>query len=159
MSTVYALLITCITSLAQKNIAQPHATIAILIVSSPVSFYFLAYSIRAFWGKHQLDEVLGKKKYLNRGLVFVAAGAWIAISVYTLKPMTKRWPQASCGITSIYRVLSFGFNCPGLYWFWCNPWAPTAIVGAPSWLISIFLARKEIWPPGERYRPKFATVW
>ena len=129
-------------------------------MSSPVSVYFLLYSIRAFWGKHRLDEVLGKRKYLNRGLVFIAVGAWIAISVYTLKPMTKHWPQPSCGATSIYMVLSLGFACyVGPYWFICDPLAPTTIVAALSWLISIFLARKEIWPPGERYRPKFATVW
>lgn len=149
MSTVYALLITCITSLAQKEITQPHATTAILIISSPVSVYFLVYSIRAFWSKHRLDEVLGKKERLNRGLVLTAVGAWVAICVYTRPAMSDRFFQASCDPTSISDVLSAGFIGSSL----------VAAVAALSWLISIFLARKEIWPPGERYRPRFATVW
>ena len=34
-----------------------------------------------------------------------------------------------------------------------------AVISAPLWVTSIVLAREEIWPPGERYRPKFVTVW
>jgi len=159
MSTVYALLITCIVSLSQGNITQPHATVATLIASSPVSVYFLVYSIRAFWGEHRLEEVLGKKKYLNRGLVFIAVVIWVVIFVFTRNVVGKRFPQASCGNISISGVFRLGFTCSGPYWFLCGPLVPVAIVVALSWLISIFLARKEIWPPGERYQPKFATVW
>ena len=152
ISTVYALLITCSVSLFQANITRLHATIAICIVSSPVSIYFLVYSIRAFWGEHRLDTALGKKKYLNRGLVFLAAGIWIAIVVYTsLKSTRRRYTQGSCDVITGQEVFILqGLNGP--------PYV-IAIVSALSWAVSIVLARKEIWPPGERYRPKFVTVW
>ena len=160
MSTVYALLITCSISLYGGKLTQPHATIAIFIASSPVSVYFLVYSIRAFWGNHRLDEVLGRRKYLNRGMVFFAVGIWIAIFVYTsLESMEKNLPQAPCGPITIQQVFNFWITCSGPYWYFCNPWAFVATVAAFSWLVSILSARKEIWPPGERYRPKFVTVW
>ena len=83
ISTVYTLLITCSVSLFQENITRFHASVATFIASSPVSVYFLVYSVRAFWGEHRLDAVLGKKKYINRGMVFFAAAIWISIVVYT----------------------------------------------------------------------------
>jgi hypothetical protein len=138
ISTVYALLITCSISLFQESITRFHATFAIFIASSPVSFYFLVYSIRAFWDEHRLNTVLGKKKYLNRCLVFLAVGIWISIVVYT-------------SLSILREGTLWGF-------FW-NPWLIPALLAAFSWIISIVLARKEIWPPGERYRPKFFTVW
>jgi len=155
MSTVYALLITCSVSIIQANISRLHATIAIFIASSPVSIYFLVYSIRAFWGKHSLDEVLGKKCYLNRGMVFFAAGIWTSIVVYTSLDSTRhRFSQGSCSTITAQEVF-------GLQWAMIGgiPYAAIAGVTLLSWVISIVRARKEIWPPGERYRPKFATVW
>ena len=153
ISSVYALLITCFVSLIQEDITRFHATIAIFIALSPVSFYFLVYSIRAFWEEHRLDEVLGKEKYLNRGLVFFAAGVWISIVVYTSLESTQRnFAQASCKVLTAQEV----FGLQGLIG------APSVVIAAiavTSWIVSIVLARKEIWPPGERYRPKFATVW
>ena len=152
MSTVYALLITCSVSLIQANITRLHATVATFIALSPVSFYFLVYSIRAFWGSHRLDEVLGRKSYLNRGLVFLAAGIWTTIVVYTSLDSTEdRFAQGSCKILTTQEMLALR----GLY----GPTIFIAAVAVLSWVISIVLARKEIWPPGERYRPKFATVW
>ena len=159
LSTVYALLITCIPSLYQGNVTQPHATVAIAIVSSPVSICFLVYSIRAFWDEHRLEEVLGKRKYLNRGLVFIAVGIWAIIFVYTRKPTGKPLAQASCGTITLHRVLRFGVIHTGEYWYIWNPWMVVIAVAVPLWLISILSARKEIWPPGERYRPKFVMVW
>ena len=153
ISSVYALLITCSVSLIQANITRLHATIAIFIALSPVSFYFLVYSIRAFWGNHRLDEVLGKKCYLNRGLVFLAAGIWTTIVIYTSLDLTRnRFTQGSCRVITVQEV----FGLQGLNG------APSTVIAAIaviSWVISIVLARKEIWPPGERYRPRFATVW
>ena len=164
MSTVYALLITCSVSLFQQNITRFHATIAIFIASSPVSIYFLVYSIRAFWGEHRLDAVLGKKEYLNRGLVFFAVGIWISIVVYTsLKLTQNRFSQGSCSTATVQGVFVLvALNprgLPGLEWIPMNPWFSFAIIAAFSWLVSIVLARKEIWPPGERYRLKVVTIW
>ena len=153
MSTVYALLITCSVSLFQGNITRLHATIAIFIASSPVSIYFLVYSIKAFWGAHLLDAVLGKKDYLNRGLVFLAVGVWISIVIYTsLGSIHDRFAQGSCPAITEQEVL-------GVDGIISAPSICITAVAVLSWTISIVLARKEIWPPGERYRPKFVTVW
>ena len=59
----------------------------------------------------------------------------------------------------LHEVLSFWIVNSGEYWWVWNPWMVVIAVAVPLWLISILLARKEIWPPGERYRPKFVTVW
>ena len=153
ISTVYAILITCSVSLFQENITRLHATVAIFIASSPVTIYFLVYSIRAFWGEHRLDTVLGRKEYLNRGLVFLAVGIWISIVVYTsLESTQDRFTQGSCKVMTVQKMFSLqGFNGA--------PSFIIAVISAFSWFISIVLARKEIWPPGKRYRPKFVTVW
>jgi len=152
ISTIYALLITCSISIIQANITRLHATIALAIASSPVSIYFLVYSIRAFWGRHRLDTVLGKKNYLNRGLIFLATGIWISILTYTsLRSTQGRFTQGSCRTRTAQEVLLRGLIG-----------APSVVISALaiiSWSISIVLARKEIWPPGERYRPKVSTVW
>jgi hypothetical protein len=153
ISTVYALLITCSLSLFQANITRLHATIAIFIASSPVFVYFLVYSVRAFWAEHRLETVLGRKRYLDRGLVFLATGIWITIVVYTsLKSTQHHFTQGSCYTLTAQEI----FILQGPY---VLPPFCIAIIAALSWAISIVLARKEIWPPGERYRPKFVTVW
>ena len=96
MLTIYSLLITCSISLIRQSITQFHATIAIFIASSPVSIHFLLYSARAYWGKHQLDKVLGKENLLNRRLVFVATIIWISTSIYAWLGPTRRFTQESC---------------------------------------------------------------
>ncbi|KAF9782943.1 hypothetical protein BJ322DRAFT_1073515 [Thelephora terrestris] len=153
ISNVYAILVTCSISLFQTNISRLHATIATFTASSPVSVYFLFYSIRAFWGEHRLSTVLGKQNHLNRGLVFFALGIWIAIVVYTSLASgstRSRFAQESCKTITTQEVfLSRGFNgAPYII----------AAMAAPSWLVSVVLARREIWPRGEGYRPKFTTV-
>jgi len=153
ISTIYALLITCSASLFQQNITRFHATVAIFIASSPVSFYFLVYSIRAFWGEHRLDAVLGKKRYLNRGMVFLAVGVWISIVVYTsLESTRSHFAQASCKTETAQETLA-------LRGFIGAPSVVIAALAVISWTVSIVLARREIWPPGGGYRPNFATVW
>ena len=163
MSTVYALLITCFVSLFQQDITRFHATVAITIVSSPVSFYFLFYSIRTFWGEHRLNTVLGKKKYLNRGLVFFAAGIWISMIIYTsLKSTRNHFTQKSCDLITVQEFFVRVVLNPralGLEGLFESPWFSIGIIASFSWLVSIVLARKDIWPPGERYRPKFVTIW
>ena len=153
ISTVYAILISCCASLFQGNITQPHASIAIAIASSPVSIYFLVYSLRAFWGEHRLDTVLGRRNYINRGLVFLAVGIWTFALVYTLRKPS--FAQAGCHRSRVdgvddSNIVEFMFGIVFLY--------GTAAFPA-FWLVCIILARKEIWPPGERYRPKVFTVW
>ena len=163
ISTVYTLLITCSVSLFQENITRFHASVATFIASSPVSVYFLVYSVRAFWGEHRLDAVLGKKKYINRGMVFFAAAIWISIVVYTLLGSEhNRFTQRSCDTRTMQEIFFLVVLNPrtlGPEWLFISPWFILTIIAAFSWFVSIVLARKEIWPPGERYRPKFVTVW
>ena len=143
MSAVYSLLITCSISLIRRSITRFYATIAIFIASSPVSIYFLVYLIRAFWDEHRLDEVLGKKNHLNRGLVFFAAGIWISIVIYTsLGSAQGHFTQESCHSWTEQEVFRYGgfLNIPSI---------TLTPIAALSWIISIVLARKEIWPPGE----------
>ena len=162
ISIVYALLVTCAASLFQQNITRFHATVAATIASSPVSFYFLFYSIEAFWYNHRLDTVLGKEKYLNRGMVFFAAGMWTSIVVYTSLDSTQNnFTQSSCETETVQEIfvrvvinpqeLGFGLLI--------SPWFLFTIAALFSWLISIWRARKDIWPPGGRSWLKFRTVW
>ena len=65
--------------------------------------------------------------------------------------MRDRFTQGTCPVTTAQEMLGL----QGLF----GPSTIIAAIAAISWVISIVLARKEIWPPGERYRPKFATVW
>ena len=150
MSTIYALLITCSVSLLQGTITGVHIAIVTCIVSSPVSIYFLVYSIRAFWGEHRLSKVLGKKKYLNRGLVFVALGLWLFAVFYA--PRKPGFAQESCD-----SILELGGAINIEVSFFGPGWIVVAFAAAISWVISIILARKEIWPEG--YRPNFVKVW
>ena len=163
MLTVYALLITCTVSLFRQNITRFHASVASTIALSPVSFYFLFYSIRAFWGEHRLDTVLGKKKYLNRGLVFFAVTMWFSIVVYTsMESKKNNFTQKSC-LPSTMQELFFQVTLNpqeiGPVLIFLSPWFILTVIATFSWFISIVLVRKEIWPPGERYRPNFDTVW
>jgi hypothetical protein len=148
----YVLLITCAASIFQRDITRLHASVAIFLATSPVLIYFLVYSIRAFWGQHQLDNVLGKEHYLNRGLVFFAVGMWICILAFTSLDSTRaHFVMGIC-----YYVLTVPDMFGGAIMYFLLFTAGTTV---GLWPVSIVVARKEIWPPGEGYRPKFATVW
>jgi len=163
MSTVYALLVTCTVSLFRQNVTRFHASVASTIALSPVSFYFLFYSIKAFWGEHRLDTVLGKKKYLNRGMVFFAVAMWFSIIVYTsMESKKNNFTQKSCRSSTMQELFLRVTLNPleiGLVLILLSPWFVLTIIATFLWFISIVLVRKEIWPPGEQYRPKFVTVW
>ena len=170
MSNVYALLVTCFIFLLQRAITRFHATVAIFIASSPVSIYFLVYSLRSCLGyfktfrtKHRLDTVLGRGQRSNLALVFFAAGIWISIVVYTsLESTRSHFAQESCSAEPIQKI--FVKYVVNLKWLGLamllSPWVDLTIVAAFSWFVSIWLARKEIWLPGEGYlleRP--VIVW
>ena len=85
-----------------------------------------------------------KENYLNRGLVFLAVGIWIPIAIYTsLRSTGGRFTQGSCMIKTTQRVLA-------LQGFIGAPSIVLSTLAVISWSVSIVLARKEIWPPGER---------
>jgi len=121
---------------------------------SPSTFWFIPLGLSgAITGSTRFLEEKTRKNYLNRGLVFFAAGMWISIAIYTsLKSTRARFTQGSCRTKTAQEVLVL----QGLVG---APSVVISVVAMISWIISIVLARKEIWPPGERYRPKFSTVW
>ncbi|KAF9781525.1 hypothetical protein BJ322DRAFT_1076724 [Thelephora terrestris] len=163
----YSLLLTCGVSLIRGELTRYHAIVLISIVCSPVNVYFTGYSIRAFWGSHRLDAVLGKKQYLRRALVFFSLAVWITILVYAYLPRKyTKFTQDSCRwdtvaenfflgspfvwAVALARSKSFG----DLVAFLALP-----VIVIVAWVFAIVRKRKEIWPPGELYRPRFGRVW
>lgn len=149
--TIYALLIACSASLIRADITPLYASISIPMAFPPVLAYFLVYSIRAFRGEHRLSEVLGKKDYINRGMVFFAVGIWVTIVAYISLGLAKdRFAQGSCQIlTTPGAFLNEGFN---------NVPSTAVVIAVVSWLAPIALAVK-ICLSKDRREPKFATVW
>ena len=164
----YSLLITCGISLIKESLTRFHAIILISIVCSPVNFYFLCYSIRAFWSSHPLDAVLGRKQYVRRGMMFFAVSVWTAILIHAYLPQRyTKFSQDSCqpwdtpaeqfflGVLFVwaYDLLHLG-GPVALFLFLL---IPTFIIVA--WAVAIIQRRKEIWPPDQPWRPRFGKVW
>ena len=161
----YSLLITCATSLLQGSLTRFHAVILVSLVCSPVNVYFTGYSIRAFWTSHRLDAALGKKQYARRAMVLFSVVVWIAILAYAYFPHAK-FAQDSCRGSSVAEsfflgapfifalALAVGGAVGVLVLFLATP---TLVIVA--WVFAIIRRRKEIWPPGEPYRPRFGRVW
>ena len=163
----YSLLITCATSLFQGSLSRFHAIILVSIVCSPVNVYFTGYSIRAFWSSHRLDAALGKKEYARRAMVLLSVVIWIAILVYAYLPdKYSKFAQDSCRGSTIAEGVFLG--APFIF-----AWA-LAVTGSAgvlvaflmipilvvvAWIAVIIRRRKEIWPPGKPYRPRFGKVW
>ena len=163
----YSLLITCATSLFQGSLSRFHAIILVSIVCSPVNVYFTGYSLRAFWSSHRLDAALGKKQYARRAMVLLSVVIWIAILIYAYLPdKYSKFAQDSCRGSTIAEGVFLG--APFLF-----AWALAATGSAGvlvaflmipiliiiAWVVVIIRRRKEIWPPGEPYRPRFGKVW
>jgi heme/copper-type cytochrome/quinol oxidase subunit 2 len=134
-----------------------------------VNVYFAGYSIRAFWSTHRLEPVLGKKQYGRRAMVFLSVAVWVAILVYAYLPQSHtKFAQDTCRGSSaaeavfllapIVIVIAAASQGPtGIFLAFLFLLVPILIV--VSWTIAIVRKRKEIWPPGEPYRPKFGKVW
>ena len=166
--TVYSLLLTCIIAIIRSDLTRFHAFVVLALVLSPVTVYFVAYSIRSFWStKHRLDNLLGRSNYLRRALVLAAAVAWLAIFIFAYLPnANERFSQASCKGRSVME--SFYLIVPFIYmqaFVELGIAFPVVLFVLPivlliiAWIVAIFLRRKEIWPPGEPYRPRFLKVW
>lgn len=165
----YSLLITCAISLFRGELTRYHAVILISIVCSPVNVYFTGYSIRAFWSSHRLDAVLGRQQYARRAMVFLSLFVWVAILIYAYLPQKyTKFAQDTCRGSSIAEVVFLGAPFvfawalaragPGgvfvLLLFLLIP-----IVVVIAWIVAIVRRRKEIWPPGQPWRPRFGKVW
>ena len=163
----YSLLITCATSLFQGNLTRFHAIILVSLVCSPVNIYFTGYSIRAFWSSHRLDTALGRKQYGRRAMVLLSVGIWIAILVYAYLPERyTKFAQDSCRGSTIAE--SFFLGAPFVFAYILPVEGRAGVLVAflmipilviVTWVIIIVRRRKEIWPPGEPYRPRFGKVW
>ena len=163
----YSLLITCVTSLFQGSLTRFHAIILVSLVCSPVNVYFAGYSIRAFWSSHRLDAALGKKQYARRAMVLLSVGIWIAILVYAYLPDDRaKFSQDSCRGSTIAEGVFLGAPFIFAYALAATGAAGVLVLFLTipilvilAWVIVIVRRKKEIWPPGEPYRPRFGKVW
>jgi hypothetical protein len=100
-------------------------------------------------------------------VVFFSVAVWIAILVYAYLPRHyTKFAQDSCRWDSVAEAFFLG--SPLIF--------PIALASAKlygdlvaflalpviviiAWVFAIVRKRKEIWPPGEPYRPRFGRVW
>ena len=166
--TIYSLLLTCLVAIVRGDLTRFHALVVLALVLSPITVYFVAYSIRSFWSAHhRLESLLGPTRYLRRFIVLLAGSTWLAIFIYAYLPKgVDRFAQASCKGRSVMET--FYLIVPFIY-----IWAATSVgVAYPlvlflipvlsiiaAWIAAIYLRRRDIWPPGESYRPRFVKVW
>jgi len=166
--TVYSLLLTCLVSLFRGDLTRFHALVVLALVLSPITVYFVAYSIRSFWsGQHRLEGLLGRTRYLRRIIVLLAGATWMGIFIYAYLPNNgERFAQASCKGRSVmdafYLIVPFlymaAFISLGIAY-------PVVLFVLPfvlvivAWIIAILLRKDEIWPPGEPHRRRFVKVW
>jgi hypothetical protein len=113
--------------------------------------------------------VLGKKQYGRRGLMFFSVAVWVAILIYAYLPQSHtKFAQDTCRGSSIAEGVFLGApfifavalalqGPAGIFVLFLFLSIPILIVFA--WVVAILRRRKEIWPPGEPYRPKFGKVW
>jgi hypothetical protein len=113
-----------------------------------------------------MDHVLGKGKILSRVLVLSSGAIWIALTVYAYLPLHLTYfAQSSCKekpaisrffvATPIVAAIGLGEE---FSWVGIVAASPLILI-ALGWIVAIILRRHYIWPKGESYRPKFATVW
>ena len=91
----------------------------------------------------------------------------MGIFIYAYLPKgAERFAQASCKGRSVmetfFLVLPFvyiaAFAAVGVV-FPAIVFALPLVIMIIAWTIAILLRKKEIWPPGEPYRPRFVKVW
>jgi len=166
--TVYSLLITCLVAIARGDLTRFHALVVLSLIFSPITVYFIAYAVRSFWsGQHRLESVLGRTRYLRRSVILLAGSLWLGLFIFVYLPKgVDRFAQASCKNTSV--IESFFLIVPLLF---MGVGATAGLIYPVvlftlimlsmivTWIVAIYLRRKEIWPPGEPYRPRFVKVW
>jgi hypothetical protein len=96
--TIYSLLLTCGLSIFRGDLTRFHALVVLALVLSPITVYFVGYSVRSFWSTHhRLESLLGRTRYLRRFVVLFAGAAWLAIFIYAYLPKgVDHFAQASC---------------------------------------------------------------
>jgi len=166
--TIYSLLLTCLISTIRGDLTRFHALVVLALVLSPITVYFVAYAIRSFWStKHRLESLLGRTRYFRRFVVLLAGAGWLAIFIYTYLPTgVDRFSQASCKGRSVmetfYLIVPFLYIDAAAFYGIIYPaflFTFPFVIMIAAWITAILLRRKEIWPPGEPYRPRFVKVW
>lgn len=164
--TIYSLLLTACISIFQHGLTKFHAVTVSVIVASPLTIYFVIYSVRAMWGgEHRLENVLGPGQLFKRLFVLFAAVMWIGLTIYSFLPQNaSHFAQASCRpqplLLNFFLItpISFSIMKGGQ-----TPWLGAA-VATPlflivlAWVAAILLKRNIIWPRGEPYRFNFWKV-
>ena len=163
---IYSLLITAFVSIARRDLTRFHALLVLALVFSPITVYFIAYAIRSFWSAHhRLESLLGRTRYLRRSIVLLAGSMWLGLFIYAYLPKgIHRFAQHSC---TGHTVIEYFFLIVPVVFMYIEITQifPVLLFSLPilsmiaAWIIAIYLRRKEIWPPGEPYRPRFVKVW
>ena len=166
--TIYSLLLTCVISTARGDLTRFHALVVLALVLSPITIYFVAYSIRSFWStEHRLESLLGRTRYLRRFVVLFAGASWLAIFIYAYLPKgVDHFAQASCKgrsvMESFYLIVPFIYIQALAYLGDIYPivlFVLPFVIMIAAWIIAILRKKREIWPSGEPYRPRFVKVW
>lgn len=163
--TVYSLLLTCLVTIIRGQLTRFHALVVLALVLSPVTVYFVGYSIRSFWSRHhRLENLLGPSHYLQRFVVLLAGVWWLALFIYAYLPRgVRHFAQASCKGRSVTE--GFYLTVPFLYLQALGEIYLDVLFALPfviltiAWIAAIVLRREEIWPPGLPYSPRFVKVW
>jgi len=104
---------------------------------------------------------------VRRTLVFLSLVVWIAILVYAYLPRRyTKFAQDSCRWASIAEEFFLGSPFAFVRFLADNErfgslvaFIALPVVVVAAWVFAIVRKRKEIWPPGEPYRPRFGKVW
>ncbi|KAK7683465.1 hypothetical protein QCA50_013299 [Cerrena zonata] len=164
--SIYAVLITCGIAILQASLTRFHAAIAVVLTGSPLSLYLFVYSVMSLWyRRHRLNGIVGDGQILPRTLILIAGALWTSMFIYVL----------SSGHVSHFAQESCTHQVPLSKSLWLFPiifvaglrkeyWLFFPIVGifsliVLSWIIAIILQRKTIWPPDERWQPRFGRTW
>ena len=165
---IYSLLLTCLITIARGDLTRYHALVVLALVLSPITVYFIGFSIRSFWStQHRLDSLLGPTHHFRRFVVLLAGAAWLAVFVYAYLPKgVIHFAQASCKGRSVTE--GFYLTVPFLYIqaraqegiiYPAVLFPVPGIILTIAWIAAIYLRKEEIWPPGTPYRPRIVKVW
>ena len=165
--TVYSLLITCGVSIITHQLTRIHAILATAIAGSPLSLYIVVYTIRSTWGDaNRLVHVVGPGQIIPRTIVLIGFVIWIALAIYIILPNhLSNFTQISCDQQTQQVLIKYFFFLPIV--LFVSGFSPLVqwVLSLPiqlaifSWIIAIWLRRRQIWPRGEKYSPRFWTVW
>jgi hypothetical protein len=161
---VYSLLLTCAWTLVRQQLTKIHATLALATAGSPLTVCIFVYAVRSVWeGNHRLGPAVGRGRIFPRTIVLMAMGFWIGMFIYvTLPSNLSNFQQEDCEQNN--NGIKFFFALPLLIFVDRPTWmqflgALPFLLTAIAWVVAILLRRREIWPPGEVYRPRPITVW